>query len=164
MTAILPGSTIGILGGGQLGRMLSLEARRMGYAVCILDPTPRCPASQVADMHLCASLDDPQALRELTTLAQVITYETEHVSRAALQHCETFSVLRPSRQVLSIIQDRLEQKSFLTAHGIPQARYVAIDDLASLEAAVHRDRGKPHDFPPPTPPGIRVRTTAVRLS
>ena len=137
MTAILPSSMIGILGGGQLGRMLSLEARRMGYTVCVLDPTPRCPASQVADVHLCASLDDPHALREFTTLAQVITYETEHVPRAALQHCETSGVLRPSQQVLTIVQDRLQQKRFLTAHCMPQARYAVVDDLASLEAAAH---------------------------
>jgi 5-(carboxyamino)imidazole ribonucleotide synthase len=137
MTAILPGSMIGILGGGQLGRMLSLEARRVGYTVCILDPTPRCPASQVADIHLCASLEDPHALRELTTLTQVITYETEHVPRAALQHCETSGVLRPSLQVLAIVQDRLQQKKFLATQRIPQARYAAVDDSASLEAAAH---------------------------
>lgn len=136
MKVLLPGSRIGILGGGQLGRMLSLEARRMGYNVCILDPTPRCPASQVADVHLCAPLDDPHALQELTSLAQVVTYETEHIPLATLHHCETFGALRPSMQALAIIQDRLQQKSFLAAQRIPQARYVAVADLASLETAV----------------------------
>lgn len=142
MTPLLPGGMLGILGGGQLGRMLALEARRMGYQLCILDPTPGCPASQVADVHLCAPLDDPQALGQLTAMADVITYETEHIPSAALHVCSTAATLRPSADLLNVVQNRLTQRRFLTAHGVPQTPYAAVDDRRSLETAA-QDIGLP---------------------
>lgn len=138
MTSVLPGSMIGIIGGGQLGRMLSLEARRMGYTVCILDPTPHCPASQVADLHLRAPFDDPHALQQLADVARVVTYETEHIPIATLRYCATATVLRPSASLLETVQDRLTQKQFLSAHGVPQARYAAVDDERSLRTALQQ--------------------------
>ncbi len=138
MTSVLPGSMIGIIGGGQLGRMLSLEARRMGYNVCILDPTPHCPASQVADLHLRAPFDDPHALQQLADVAHVVTYETEHIPIATLRYCATATVLRPSASLLETVQDRLTQKQFLSAHGVPQARYAAVDDERSLRTALQQ--------------------------
>lgn len=132
MTAILPGSAIGILGGGQLGRMLALEACRMGYRVGVLDPTPDCPASQVSDWHLVASLNDIEAVRELASRVEVITWETELVPAEVLARIESRKPVRPASSVLRIVQDGLVQKDFLTAYAFPQARYAAVTDHGSL--------------------------------
>ncbi len=136
MTPLLPGSTIGILGGGQLGRMLALEAHRLGYKIWVLDPTPFCPASQVADTHLCAPFDDLQALSQLATSANVVTYETEHIPLATLRYCSNATSLYPSASLLTLVQDRLTQRQFLTDHRIPQTPYAAVDHEHSLALAV----------------------------
>ncbi len=84
MSVILPGGTIGILGGGQLGRMLSFEARRMGYRVCVLDPDPRCPTAQGADDCVAGGLGDAAAALELADRVAVVTLDTEHVPAEVL--------------------------------------------------------------------------------
>ncbi len=135
MTAVLPGGTIGVLGGGQLGRMLALEARRMGYRIGVLDPTPGCAAAQVADFHVAAPLDDADAALDLAARADVVTLETEHIDADLLARVEARVPLRPASGVLRTIQDRLVQKDFLARQGFPQPVYAAVADQASLEAA-----------------------------
>lgn len=135
MTAILPGSAIGILGGGQLGRMLALEAHRMGYRVGVLDPAPDCPASQVSDWSLSAPFDDIEAVSALAEKVDVVTFETELIPAEVLAHIEPLKLVHPSSTVLRTIQDRLLQKDFLSSHEIPQARYASVTDHGSLENA-----------------------------
>jgi len=133
---ILPGGTIGILGGGQLGRMLSFEARRMGYRVCVLDPDPRCPTAQVADDCVAGALGDAAAALELADRVAVATLDTEHVPAEVLDQIETRVPVRPSAAVLRTIQDRLSQKEFLARHGFPQTKFRSVPDATALPAAL----------------------------
>ncbi len=128
---------IGIIGGGQLGLMLSEAARAMGYAaVTVLDPTPQCPASVVADQIL-GGLKDPVALRELAKRADILTYEIEHINTEALQALQQEGAkIYPSPQLLAIIQNKYEQKVFLSRHGIPVAPFVSINSPSDIEKAV----------------------------
>ncbi len=135
MTRIWPGETVGILGGGQLARMLALEARRMGYRIAILDPDPEGPAMQIADVRVPGAFDDPQAARSLAEKSDVITLDTEHVPAALLELIEAIKPVRPSADVLRIVQDRLEQRRFLEAQGVPQVRYAPVSDVEDLHAA-----------------------------
>lgn len=120
MTRVYPGGTIGILGGGQLGRMLAFEALRMGYRIAVLDPDPGAPAAQVANICVTGAFDDVEAAEKLARNSDVITLDTEHIPFAILEHIETMKPVRPSAHVLRIIQDRLEQRHFLDAQGTPQ--------------------------------------------
>lgn len=135
MTRVFPGETIGVLGGGQLGRMLALEARRMGYRIAVLDPEPESPAAQVANIHVRGAFDDTAAAEKLAGHSDVITLDTEHIPFALLERLETLKPVRPSARVLRIIQDRLEQRRFLEAQGAPQVRYAPASDVESLRAA-----------------------------
>jgi len=130
-----PGSTIGVIGGGQLGRMLALEARRMGYRVGVVDPTPDCPAAQVADFHIVAPLSDVKAVRELASRSDVVTIETEHIAIESMHAAEAVKPVRPSSKVLANIHDRLAQKTFLQTHGFPQPAFAKVDTREDLEAA-----------------------------
>ncbi|MEZ4367434.1 MAG: hypothetical protein R2939_14340 [Kofleriaceae bacterium] len=141
MTPLLPGATLGVLGGGQLGRMLALAARRMGYRVIVLDPNPRCPTAQVADGIVVGALDDETAGRALAAQVDVITLDTEHVPAARLAALEALRPVRPGAAVLGVIQDRLTQKQFLDGRGLPQARWApagSADELAAGLAAIGR--------------------------
>ncbi|MEK6985445.1 MAG: 5-(carboxyamino)imidazole ribonucleotide synthase [Candidatus Thermoplasmatota archaeon] len=133
---IRPGSTIGILGGGQLGAMLLTEARRMGYRVHVLDPDPEAPCATRADKFLAAPLSDVQAALRLTEGCDVVTIETEHVSADVLEALAKTRVVRPGASVLRNINDRLAQRKFLAAHGLPQPAWAAVDDFASLESGL----------------------------
>jgi 5-(carboxyamino)imidazole ribonucleotide synthase len=135
MNPLLPGSTIAVLGGGQLGRMLAVEARRMGYRVGVLDPAAHGPAAQVADFSLCAAFDNAQAALELATRADVITVETELIPHHLLAQLEARKPVRPGSTVLWTIQDRLTQKDFLRQHGFPLPVYAPVHDQASLAQA-----------------------------
>ncbi|MBV1728251.1 MAG: 5-(carboxyamino)imidazole ribonucleotide synthase [Eubacteriales bacterium] len=128
MRTVFPGDSIGVLGGGQLGRMLALEARRMGYRVGVLDPVAGCPAAQVADFYLQAPLDDVEAALRLAARVDVVTLENEFVPSAVIAQLEVSVPVRPSSSVLRTIQDRLLQKEFLKAAGFPQAPFAAVDD------------------------------------
>ncbi|MBP6629408.1 MAG: 5-(carboxyamino)imidazole ribonucleotide synthase [Kofleriaceae bacterium] len=132
---LLPGATIGVLGGGQLGRMLALAARRMGYRIVTLDPSARCPTAQVADGVVVGALDDVEAGLELAAQVDVITLDTEHVPADVLAALEARVPVRPGAAVLRTIQDRLVQKQFLDRLGLPQARWRPIDGEADLDAA-----------------------------
>ncbi len=135
MNRILPGGTIGIIGGGQLGRMLALEGRRMGYRVGVLDPDPEGPAAQVADFCVQGALDNLEAARSLVARSDVITLDTEHVPAGILEQLEGMKPVRPGASVLRVVQDRLEQRRFLEALGVPQPRTAGFSDAPTLRAA-----------------------------
>jgi 5-(carboxyamino)imidazole ribonucleotide synthase len=138
-TPMLPGaSTLGVIGGGQLGRMLALAARRMGYRIVVLDPSPRCPTAQVADGIVVGTLDDVDAARRLARQVDVITLDTEHVPADLLAALEDIVPVRPGASVLRTIQDRLVQKQFLDRLGLPQTAWADAGDLDKALAAVGR--------------------------
>lgn len=136
MTAILPGATIGIVGGGQLGRMLALEARRMGYRTAVLDPMPDGPAAQVTDFHFAAALDDADALRRLAERSDVVTCEWENADVGALREAAGRAPLRPGPEVLAIAQHRAREKDAIRALGIPTAEYRPVGSEAQLRRAL----------------------------
>ena len=137
MTKVLyPGATIGILGGGQLGRMMAIEARQMGYRIVALDPYARCPTAQVADGIVVGSLDDLDAARHLARQVDVITLDTEHVSSDILVELDKIVPVRPASSVLRTIQDRVTQKTFLDDNGIPQTPWHPVTSTRDLDAAI----------------------------
>jgi len=138
--ALLPGATIGVLGGGQLGRMMAVAARQMGYRIIVLDPSPRCPTAQVADGVVVGTLDDVEAARHLARQVDVITLDTEHVPADVLDALEPIAPVRPGASVLRTIQDRMVQKQFLDRIGLPQATWAPVpaDDVHAALARVGR--------------------------
>ncbi|WP_437511944.1 5-(carboxyamino)imidazole ribonucleotide synthase [Sorangium sp. So ce1099] len=116
---IAPGSTLGILGGGQLGRMTALAARTLGYKVHALDPDPDCPARSVLDQCIVASFDDVERAVELASQCDVVTLEIEKVSTAGLAAAARLAPVRPSADVLAMVQDRGVQKAWLSRNGFP---------------------------------------------
>ncbi len=137
MTNALPtGATIGILGGGQLGRMLSVAAARLGFKTCIFEPGGNCPASHVANYHFQAAYDDADALRQFGEVVNVITYEFENIPTSALDILEALKPVRPGRDALRVSQDRLVEKAFLSEMGLLTAPFAAIDDAADLTEAM----------------------------
>jgi 5-(carboxyamino)imidazole ribonucleotide synthase len=138
MTTPLPaGAVIGILGGGQLGRMLSVAAARLGYRCHIYEPGA-APAAQVADRVTTAPYDDAAALRAFADSVDVITYEFENVPAEALDLLEQLRPIHPGRIALATSQDRLAEKDFLTGIGLATAPYHAVDTAAELDAALAR--------------------------
>jgi 5-(carboxyamino)imidazole ribonucleotide synthase len=133
---ILPGATVGVLGGGQLGRMFTLQARTMGYGVVVLDPDPASPAGAVANRHIRAPYDDERALSDLSASCAAITTEFENVPAAALQILAQSSLVRPPVEAVATSQDRIAEKTFLQSHGIPTAKFQAVRDLRELKTAV----------------------------
>jgi 5-(carboxyamino)imidazole ribonucleotide synthase len=136
MTDLKPGSTIGILGGGQLGRMLSIAASRLGFRTHIFEPGANPPAADVAHRVTCAPYDDVAALTTFAGLVDVITYEFENIPTAALDVLEALKPIRPNRRALAISQDRLTEKAFLTSLGMTCAPYAAVASLADLQTAI----------------------------
>jgi 5-(carboxyamino)imidazole ribonucleotide synthase len=136
--ALMPGATIGVLGGGQLGRMMAVAARQMGYRLIVLDPSPRCPTAQVADGVVVGALDDVEAACHLARQVDVITLDTEHVPADVLDALEPIAPVRPGASVLRTIQDRMVQKQFLDRIGLPQARWAPVDDIQAALARVGR--------------------------
>ena len=136
--ALSPGATIGILGGGQLGRMLSVAAARLGLRCHIYDPAPDCPASHVAARTFQAGYDDTVALTAFAASVDVVTYEFENIPPAALDVIEALRPIRPGRQALVTGRERLAEKTFLSGLGLMTAPFAAVDDAASLTAALDR--------------------------
>ena len=136
MSAILPGATIGILGGGQLGRMTAMAARSLGYRVQILDPDPSCPASFVVDSCFTASFDDAHAAANLARGSDVVTLEIEQVSIASLEQAAQHAPVRPDAAVLKIVQDRIRQKQWLQTSGFPIGEWAAIVNASELDSAI----------------------------
>jgi len=127
-----------VLGGGQLGRMLAMEARRMGYRVGVLDPIQNCPAAQVADFHVQSDLISTQRVMDFVVQVDIVTIETELVPWKLLADIETVQVTRPSYGVLALVQDRLVQRQFLQDHRFPQTPFGSVKDLAGLRGAAQR--------------------------
>lgn len=132
---ILPGATLGLLGGGQLGRMFTARARTMGYEVVVLDPDPFSPAGGIATRHLAAAYDDLAALEQLAGCAQAVTTEFENVPAAALAFLAGRVQVRPHPDTVAIAQDRIREKSFLVDAGVPTAPFHPIHDADALEPA-----------------------------
>ncbi|MCY3032506.1 5-(carboxyamino)imidazole ribonucleotide synthase [Aerococcus urinae] len=139
---ILPGATIGIIGGGQLGQMLAQSAKEMGYRVGILDPGPNCSASQVADFHYENAYDDRQALADFASQCDVLTFEFENIDTEALQVLGEGAYLPQGVDLLHTSQDRLYEKQFLEAAGAQVAPYRPVKTMEDLEQAV-RELGYP---------------------
>ncbi len=131
-----PGSRIGIIGGGQLGRMIAIAAAHMGYRVTVLDPDPNCPAAQVADDHIASPYEDRDAARELGNRPDVVTYEFENVDAAAADAAAELAPVCPSSQVLRTSQDRILEKSTLAAAGFPVTPYRRVGSSDELRAAI----------------------------
>ncbi len=129
---IAPPATIGILGGGQLGRMLALAARAMGYRIAVLDPDPDCPAAALADRVVVGGYDDVGAALRLAELADVVTYELEHVGAAVVDAIDAVRPVRPGRVPLLVTQDRIAERHFVQAAGAEVAPWREVrtrDDL-----------------------------------
>jgi len=139
---VLPGATIGIVGGGQLGRMFALEARRMGYRVAVLDPGADAPAAQVADEHVHAPFDDASAMRALAERSSVVTLEWENADVATLRDIERIVPVRPGPGVLEVAQHRVREKDAARALGVLTAGYRAVSSRAELHEAL-REIGGP---------------------
>ncbi len=136
------GDVIGILGGGQLGRMLSMAASRLGLRTHIFEPAPYPPAADVAHRVTTASYDDERALVDFAKSVNVVTYEFENIPTSALDILEQHRVIRPGREALRVSQDRLIEKTFLNELGLTTAPFVAVNSVDSLAKAM-TDIGTP---------------------
>lgn len=132
---ILPGATLGMLGGGQLGRMFTTAAQTMGYNVVVLDPDTNSPAGIIADQHICAKYTDEAALQQLAKLCDAITTEFENIPASTLAFLEQQTVVHPSSKALAQTQNRITEKQFIASLGIPVAPFVAIRSTADIELA-----------------------------
>ncbi len=134
-SVIAPPAMLGILGGGQLGRYFVLEAHTMGYRTTVLEPDPHAPAGKVADVHLVAPYDDPDALAQLAATCAVVTTEFENAPAAAMEQLAQRTLVRPAPAAIAICQDRLTEKRFLTDIGVPVAPYREIHAEADVVEA-----------------------------
>lgn len=130
------GSTIGILGGGQLGRMLSVAASRLGFRTHVYDPTPNPPAGDVAHLVTTAPYEDSDALFAFASTVDVITYEFENIPTRSLDALEDHAPIRPGREALRVSQDRLVEKDYLTALGLRTAPYADVLNTGALALAL----------------------------
>jgi 5-(carboxyamino)imidazole ribonucleotide synthase len=133
---IEPGGTIGILGSGQLGRMLALEARAMGYRVHVFSPDENTPAGQVADLEASAPYEDTDALTAFVKGVDVVTLEFENIPAATLEAAEAFAPVRPGVKALHVAQNRLREKTFLFEQGFPVVPFRRVVSQADLDDAI----------------------------
>ena len=133
---VLPGGTIGVLGGGQLGRMMALAARRMGYRVHTISPDSDTPTGQVADLEIPADYDDIEAIRAFARGVDVVTFEFENVSTAAADAAAEFAPVRPSGASLHITQQRAREKAFLADRGFPVAPFARVQSKDEFAVAL----------------------------
>ena len=139
MAIVAPGSTIGILGGGQLGRMTAMAARTMGYRVHVLDPNPDCAASAVADRVVAGKFDNADAAADLAAHCDVVTLEIEQIGVDALAAAMRHAPVRPSPEILAVVRDRALQKRWLADNGFPIGDYREVrtaDDLSAAATAL----------------------------
>jgi 5-(carboxyamino)imidazole ribonucleotide synthase len=136
--AKLPGAVLGILGGGQLGRMFAMAAKRLGYRVAVLEPSPDSPCGQVADTVIQAGYTDEAALRRLAALSDAITYEFENVDARAVEFLESLGKpVHPSSSALRITQDRILEKTFARENGIPVTPFASVRSAEEARAVFH---------------------------
>lgn len=132
----MPGATVGILGGGQLGRMFGIAARRMGYRVHAFEPNPDSPAGQISDVEVNASFSDAPALAQFAEGVDVISFEFENIPLAAIEAVAEKVPVHPRGEVLHICQNREREKNFLHRHGFPHAPFAVVDSAESLARAL----------------------------
>jgi 5-(carboxyamino)imidazole ribonucleotide synthase len=133
---ILPGATLGVLGGGQLGRMFTLQARTMGYRVIVLDPDPHSPAGAVADQQIQTAYDDATGLAQLAAGCEAITTEFENVPAKTLEQLALSTIVRPPVKAVATAQDRIAEKTFFQQHGFSTANFRPVRNRAELERAM----------------------------
>ncbi|PEF38143.1 5-(carboxyamino)imidazole ribonucleotide synthase [Bacillus wiedmannii] len=133
---ILPGKTIGIIGGGQLGRMMALAAKEMGYKIAVLDPTKNSPCAQVADIEIVAPYDDLKAIQHLAEISDVVTYEFENIDYRCLKWLEKHAYLPQGSQLLSKTQNRFTEKNAIEKAGLPVATYRLVQNRDQLTEAI----------------------------
>lgn len=138
MTPILPGATIGILGGGQLGRMTAIAARTMGYDVRVLDPDEHAPAFALSKSPVTGRFDDADAAARLADGCAVVTLEIEQIARHALDAAARIAPLRPGAEAVYLVQERGRQKEFLARHGFPLGDFAVVDNADACTDAVAR--------------------------
>jgi 5-(carboxyamino)imidazole ribonucleotide synthase len=131
---VLPGATLGVMGGGQLGRMFVHAAQRLGYNTCVLDPDAQSPAGLVSHEHIYTDYDDAQGLAKLAAISAAITTEFENVPAAALQTLSAIRPVAPGAAAVAIAQNRIEEKSHFVGSGVPCAPYTLIDSAQNLSA------------------------------
>jgi 5-(carboxyamino)imidazole ribonucleotide synthase len=134
--AVAPGGTIGILGGGQLGRMTALAARSMGYRIHVLDPDADCAAAPVADRVVAARFDDVDAACELARHCDVVTLEIEQIATTVIDAATAYAPARPGARMVGMVQDRGSQKAWLTTNGFPIGPYRGVTSAGDIAAAV----------------------------
>lgn len=132
---ILPGSTLGMLGGGQLGKMFTTAAQTMGYKVIVLDPDKNSPAGVIAEQHICAAYDDETALNQLADLCDAVTTEFENIPAATLAFLEAKTTVHPSSSALASTQNRNVEKNFIASLGIATAPYISIKNKQDIQQA-----------------------------
>jgi 5-(carboxyamino)imidazole ribonucleotide synthase len=133
---IEPGATLGLLGGGQLGRMFTVAARTLGYRVTVLDPDAHSPAAEFATGHLDTAYTDPAALEELARTCAAVTTEFENAPAEALDAIAARTVVRPSGSAVAIAQDRRREKGFFRDHGFPVGAFAVVESAADVEDAL----------------------------
>lgn len=129
------GATIGMLGGGQLGRMFTIAARTLGYHVIVLEPDPQSPAGQLADQHIQAAYDDVQALEQLGQACDVITTEFENIPAQTLKLLSRYCPVHPSAEAVQVAQDRIVEKTFVRSCGLSSVPFIPVRALADLQQA-----------------------------
>ncbi|MFZ5512636.1 MAG: ATP-grasp domain-containing protein, partial [Pseudomonadota bacterium] len=130
---ILPPATLGMLGGGQLGRFFVIAAHELGYRVTVLDPDPHSPAGALAERHLVAAYHDPDALNELARTCAAVTTEFENVPADTLDYLSKFVPVHPSAACVAVAQNRVREKSFFRDHRLPVGPFAAIQRVEDLE-------------------------------
>ena len=132
---ILPDASLGVLGGGQLGRMFTLAAHSMGYRIVVLDPDPHSPAGLIANQHIKADYRDRAGLRMLGDECAAITTEFENIPADSLEFLEQYCPVRPGADAVRISQNRIHEKTFIQEHGLATAPFAAIYEAADIEEA-----------------------------
>jgi len=130
---VVPGQWLGVLGGGQLGRMFCQAAQAMGYRVMVLDPEEESPTAALADAHVLGDYDDPESLAELARICLAVTTEFENVPAQSLETLARRTHVAPGARAVEVVQDRCVEKAFIQAQGVPVAPYAAVNSVADLQ-------------------------------
>ena len=133
-----PGAAIGIVGGGQLGRMMALSAKYMGFRIGILDPTEDCPAAQVGDFQIVSDYDDREAIKRLAERCDVLTYEFENVDADALDNVADIVAIPQGTEILRATQDRIAEKTFINSCGVKTARWESVESFEELSEKIEK--------------------------
>lgn len=135
---ILPGETIGIIGGGQLGKMMAQSAKAMGFRVIVLDPVADCPCGQVADEQIVGGYEDLEKIKQLSEQSDVITYEFENIDADALEWLNKYAYVPQGTELLRVTQDRIEEKRHLEAAGVKVAPYTVVEKIEDVRTGIEK--------------------------